>query len=147
VNSIARRRLDRQGAYVRATSETIADIPEDIIPDNAYDRNFMKDLYAILDKHLIQEEIDINAIVQDIGMSRTGFYMKVKALTGRSPLQLVNEYRMSKAADLLKSGKHSIKEVAFMVGYQERRSFTSRFKATFGHTPTEFLNQRLKSSE
>jgi AraC-like DNA-binding protein len=54
---------------------------------------------------------------------------------------------MSKAADLLKSGKHSIKEVAFMVGYQERRSFTSRFKATFGHTPTEFLNQRLKSSE
>ena len=42
----------------------------------------MKDLYAILDKHLIQEEIDINAIVQDIGMSRTGFYMKVKALTG-----------------------------------------------------------------
>ena len=72
-------------------------------------------------------------------MSRTSFYMKLKALTGQSPLQFINEYRMSRAAELLKSGNYSIKEVALMVGYQERRSFTNRFKTTFGRTPTEYL--------
>ena len=78
-------------------------------------------------------------------MSRTGFYMKVKALTGQSPIQLINEYRMNRAAELLRSGEHSVKEIAYMVGYQERRSFTNRFKAQFGCTPTEYLENKGKT--
>ena len=139
VNSIARRRVQRQDAIVRATSRTLDSLPEEVVPDNAFDKKFLTDLYAILDGQLEQEEIDINGVVRDMCMSRTSFYMKLKALTGQSPLQFINEYRMSRAAELLKSGNYSIKEVALMVGYQERRSFTNRFKTTFGRTPTEYL--------
>ena len=142
INNIARRRAQRQDALVRTTSGTLDALPEEVAPANPFDKKFLTDLYAILDAHLEQEEIDVNAVLQDMCMSRTSFYMKLKALTGQSPLQFINEYRMSRAAELLKTGRHSIKEVALMVGYQERRSFTTRFKTTFGCTPTEFLERK-----
>ena len=145
VNSIAQRRAVRQNALVHATSKTLESLPEEVVPENPFDRQFITALYGILDRHLEQEEIDINAILQELGMSRTGFYMKVKALTGQSPIQLINEYRMNRAAELLRSGEHSVKEIAYMVGYQERRSFTSRFKAQFGCTPTEYLENNGKT--
>ena len=145
VNSIAQRRAVRQNALVHATSKTIESLPEEVVPENPFDRQFITSLYGILDRHLEQEEIDINAILQELGMSRTGFYMKVKALTGQSPIQLINEYRMNRAAELLRSGEHSVKEIAYMVGYQERRSFTNRFKAQFGCTPTEYLENKGKT--
>ena len=145
VNNIAQRRAVRQNALVHATSKTIESLPEEVVPENPFDRQFITSLYGILDRHLEQEEIDINAILQELGMSRTGFYMKVKALTGQSPIQLINEYRMNRAAELLRSGEHSVKEIAYMVGYQERRSFTNRFKAQFGCTPTEYLENKGKT--
>ena len=141
VNSIAQRRAVRQRALVQVTSQTLESLPEEVVPENPFDRKFITALYCILDRHLEQEEIDVNAILQELGMSRTGFYMKVKALTGQSPIQLINEYRMNRAAELLRSGEYSIKEIAYRVGYQERRSFTNRFKAQFGLTPTEYLEK------
>ena len=144
VGSIARRRALRQEALVHATSKTLETLPEEVVPEAPFDRTFITRLYGILDEHLKQEEIDIDAILQELGMSRTGFYMKVKALTGQSPLQLINEYRMNRAAELLRSGEYSVKEIAYMVGYQERRSFTARFKAQFGCTPTEYLENNDK---
>ena len=142
VGSIARRRAVRQDALVHATSQSFKSLPEEVVPENPYDRKFITSLYGILDEHLKQEEIDIDSILQELGMSRTGFYMKMKALTGQSPLQFINEYRMNRAAELLRSGGYSVKEIAYMVGYQERRSFTNRFKAQFGCTPTEYLENK-----
>ena len=147
VGSIARRRALRQDALVHATSQSFEMLPEEVVPENPYDRKFITSLYGILDEHLKQEEIDIDAILQELGMSRTGFYMKMKALTGQSPLQFINEYRMNRAAELLRSGEYSVKEIAYMVGYQERRSFTNRFKAQFGCTPTEYLENNDKATK
>ena len=138
INNIAKRRSLRQTALSRMTSLTIDSLPDDIGEDNEFDKKFMENLYTVLDKHLKNEFLDVNVVLQDMCMSRTSFYMKVKALTGQSPLQFINCYRMNTAAELLKMGKYSIKEVALMVGYQERRSFTNRFKMTFGCTPTEY---------
>ncbi|MGN1219677.1 MAG: response regulator, partial [Candidatus Cryptobacteroides sp.] len=140
INNIAKRRREHQSIIAKTTSATIDEVPKDALPESKYDQTFLKEFYACLDKQLDREEIEINEVVREMGMSRTGFYTKVKSLTGQSPLQFINEYRMSRAADLLKSGQYSIKEVAYMVGYQERRSFTNRFKQSFGCTPTEYIS-------
>ena len=54
---------------------------------------------------------------------------------------------MNKALALLKSRMYSIKEIAYMLGYQTRQSFTTRFKYTFGVSPTKYLGEGADSEE
>jgi AraC-like DNA-binding protein len=49
------------------------------------------------------------------------------------------QVRLMKAVELLVSG-HSVKEVAFLVGYQEPTAFVALFRATFGTTPKAWIS-------
>ena len=138
VQSVARARSHRRDILLKSTSENISQNIEGDSLMNGTDRSFLEKLYSLLDERIQEEEINVNGLLKDLGMSRTGFYMKVKSLTGKSPIQYINDYRMNKSLLLLRSGKYSIKEIAYMVGYQTRQSFTARFKSTFGYSPTEF---------
>jgi len=86
-----------------------------------------------------QTDFNMDSISTEIGMSRTSFYMKLKSLTGLSPLQFVNNYRVQKGQNLLSSGEYSVKQVAYIVGYDTTKSFSRNFKKQTGKTPSEFL--------
>lgn len=133
--------LRRQKILIRSTVSTI---DEDKVSDaigNPKDKSFLEKLYGLLEDHVSESEINVSYLYKDLGMSRTGFYYKVKELTGKSPIQLIGEYRMSKAVELMKTGQYSLKEISFMVGYEARQSFARSFHNSFGCSATEYLKK------
>ncbi len=113
---------------------------EDIEPEvlSPRDAAFMKELYSVMEKELDNTELDITRITEMMHISRTKFYYKVKGLTGENPSVFFKRYKLNRAADLLKEGKHNMSEIAWMTGFNTLSHFSTSFKKQFGVPPSEY---------
>lgn len=104
---------------------------------NNLDQKFLDNLINIVEDHI---EFDLKAdfIAKEIGMSHTVVYKKIKSLTGLSLVEFVRDYRLKKAARLIKEFKLPVTEACFKVGFNDRRYFTQAFKKKFGVKPSEY---------
>jgi AraC family transcriptional regulator len=91
----------------------------------------------------IQDQLDadltVSGIAQAVGMSRYHFTRLFKESTGQSPYQYVVEARVRKAKELLTTGKFTISEAAFHVGFADQSHLTRHFKRVFGLPPKRLL--------
>jgi len=71
------------------------------------------------------------------GMSQSSFYGHFKLMTGTTPLQYQKDLRMIAARDLLRSGRHSVLEASFEVGYESPTHFSRDYKRKFGVIPSK----------
>ena len=115
------------------TAEAIE--PEALSPRDAA---FMKQLYSLMEKELDNTDLDITRITEMMHISRTKFYYKVKGLTGENPSVFFKRYKLNRAADLLKEGKHNMSEIAWMTGFNTLSHFSTSFKKQFGVPPSEY---------
>ena len=79
-----------------------------------------------------------------MGLGRSQFYRKIKALTNYSPVELLRNLRLKRSRDLLTTTRKSISEIAYEVGFSTPAYFTKCYKEVFSETPTE-LRERLSS--
>jgi signal transduction histidine kinase/DNA-binding response OmpR family regulator/ligand-binding sensor domain-containing protein len=105
---------------------------------NNIDKSIIKTILAIVEKELSNTEFSITDLCREAAMSRTLLYEKIKVHTGLAPNEFIRIIRLNKAMDLLKSGEYSINEIAFKVGFQDSKYFSTSFKKFFGKSPKEF---------
>ena len=72
-----------------------------------------------------------------MGLERTQFYRKIKALTNYSPVELMRNLRLRQARQLLMSSEKSVSEIAYEVGFSTPAYFTKCYREAYGETPTE----------
>ena len=120
---------------------TKATTTEDEGVDNALseqDKHFMEELYKLMEEELSNSELDVTRITKMLYISRTKLYYKIKGLTGETPSSFFRTYKLNRAAELLKGGKHTVAEIADMTGFSTQSHFSVVFKKQFGVTPTEY---------
>lgn len=103
------------------------------------DAAFLREIYSRMDSILDQEGIDIAEIAEQMGVSRSKFYYKIKALTGKTPSDFLMQYRLNVAAKMLKEGKKNVSEVAYSVGFSTLPHFSKCFKKQFGVSPSKYV--------
>ncbi|MCI1741113.1 MAG: helix-turn-helix domain-containing protein [Prevotella sp.] len=102
------------------------------------DIEFINKVNQIIADHLSDEDFEIEKIAQQIGMSRSAFFKKIKMLTGLSPIDCVKEYKLNHAVELLKSTSLSITDVAFQSGFSDVGYFGKCFRKKFGMSPRDY---------
>ena len=120
---------------------TKATTTDDESVDNALseqDKHFMEELYKLMEEELSNSELDVTHITKMLYISRTKLYYKIKGLTGETPSSFFRTYKLNRAAELLKGGKHTVAEIADMTGFSTQSHFSVVFKKQFGVTPTEY---------
>ena len=85
-------------------------------------------------------DLTVSGIAQAVGMSPYHFTRLFKASTGRTPYQYVVDARVKKAKELLTTGKFTISEVAYHVGFADQGHLTRHFKRVFGLPPKRLLS-------
>ena len=106
---------------------------------NSLDKEFMDKVTSLIETELSNPEFSINDLCLSVGMSRTSFYHKIKALTGIAPNNYIKTFRLNKSKTLLKSKKYNISEVAVIVGFTDAKYFSTSFKKQFGYSPSKLL--------
>ena len=109
--------------------------------DNALseqDKHFMEELYKLMEEELSNSELDVTRITKLLLISRTKLYYKIKGLTGETPSNFFRTYKLNRAAELLKSGRYTVSEIADKCGFSTQSHFSVVFKKQFGVTPSEY---------
>ncbi|GAB3497203.1 two-component regulator propeller domain-containing protein [Spirosoma knui] len=101
---------------------------------------FLTRLYALIEANLSDAGFGLDHMLSELGMSRTNLFRKVKALTGLTAHELLRNYRLKRATQLLRSGV-SVKEVAYQVGFESPAYFSKLFRDLYQLSPTEFVAQ------
>ncbi|AYB35256.1 hybrid sensor histidine kinase/response regulator transcription factor [Chryseolinea soli] len=110
------------------------------LTSNSPEEKFIGKLMAIIESKMDNPEFDVDALVIEIGMSRSVLYKKVQTLTSYSVADLIKEMRLKKAAELLKQPSMSVADVAFSVGFNDRKYFSKEFRKQFEMSPSEFID-------
>ncbi|MEY8685685.1 two-component regulator propeller domain-containing protein [Bacteroides sp. AN502(2024)] len=110
------------------------------------DCEFVTKIQGVIAGQLADENFSIDTLAEQMNMSRSNFYRKIKALSGMSPNDYLKTLRMNKAAELIMSGIR-IAEVAAQVGFTSSSYFAKCFKAQYGVLPKEYAGQPPVSDE
>lgn len=108
---------------------------------NKIDNEFLEKMSQIIEENLMNEKIDVTVIAQELSMSYSSLYRKIKALTGVSTGDFIRKIRMRKAEELLLSGKYNISEIANLVGLNSVSYFRECFKEEYGESPSEYMRR------
>lgn len=100
---------------------------------------FIKKLYEILEQRLDDSSFGVEELALEVGMSRRTLHRKLTATTNLTANELIRNYRLKKAATLLKSGKNA-SETAYMVGFESPAYFATLFKEFYQKTPSEYAS-------
>ncbi len=105
---------------------------------------FIYKVRELLEKNLTTPGYTIDTLSADMGMCRTGFYNKMKEVTGKTPAEYIFEFKMEKAGILLASLHYSITEVSDMLGYCDAKYFGKKFKSFYHICPTQYRKNFAK---
>ena len=99
---------------------------------------FLEKLKQTIQEHIADADYDTEKFAHDMCMSRMQLNRKLRALTGHSTHELVREFRLQRAAELLGKNAGNVSEVAFEVGFNDLSHFARVFRERFGMLPSEY---------
>ena len=127
-------------------STTAADTSDRPLGLNQQDLQFIEALQKSVQENMRDEEFSIDTLAEQLNLSRSSFYRKIKALTGMTPTDYLKNARMNEAARLLTSGLRS-SEVAERVGFTSSSYFAKCFRAQFGCLPKDYVPREARSEQ
>ncbi len=104
-------------------------------PEPKMENTFLSRFKTYVEAHLADSELSIEAIGQELGLSRVQLYRKIKALTGSTPIDLLRKARLAHARQLLSDASLSVSEIAYQSGFTSPSYFTKCFKDEYGMVP------------
>lgn len=107
--------------------------------ENAFYSKFLE----VFEAEMGNPDVSVDSIAGALGLERTQFYRKIKALTNYSPVELMRNLRLKKARTLVTSTDKTISEIGYEVGFSTPAYFTKCYREAYGETPTE-TRQKLE---
>lgn len=82
--------------------------------------------------------LSVHELSERIHLSERQMKRRFKQATGQTPIQYIQQIRVSIAKDKLEKTKHTIEEISREVGYEDVRYFRELFKKLNNMTPLEY---------
>ena len=111
---------------------------------NAMDQQLMKNVEQFVLQNMSRGQISLEEMASAMGMGRVPFFHKIRAITTKTPAEVVRELRLKHACTLLVNTNVNMSELAINVGFMTAENFINIFKDKYGMTPLEY---RLKNKK
>ena len=136
-NIIANRKRTIQDSQGQVT-EQLTDLPP------TPEQEFLKKALDCLHNHLDDSDYDRDAFAADMGASASTLYNKLRAITGMNVSTFIRDARMKEAKRLAEANPNMrVSDLAYRVGFQDPKYFSTCFKKQFGIQPKEFMENLL----
>ena len=99
----------------------------------------------LLSTHLSNPTLNVDWLADQLAMSRKTLYRKLQSLIQLGPADLIRQYRLRQAAELMKAG-YTVAETADRVGFNTLSHFSAVFREFYQQTPTEFIASLVRRS-
>ncbi len=113
----------------------------------AGDVEWLERVHEAIEAGFEEETLSVETLAVRLAVHRSRLHERLRQLTGSSPLQLITELRLERAAALLEQKAVSVSEVAYSVGYDSVSHFSRRFKERYGKSPSIWQGTGLPTNE
>lgn len=107
------------------------------------DKEFMNKLLTLIENNIKDPDLDVDFICDNLYISRTKLYNKIKSITEQSVGEFIRTIRLKKAIQIMTHEDVAIYEVAERIGLQSSSNFSRVFKKEYGKSPLQYI-QSLK---
>ena len=94
-------------------------------------------LCEVIEQNLDDATFGVEELIMASGMSRMNLHRKLKALVDISTGEFIRNYRLKRAAQMLRQGR-SVAETAYLVGFEDPSYFARSFRKIYHKTPSAF---------
>jgi AraC-like DNA-binding protein len=116
--------------------------PQEMAFVHKEDYDFVKSQLNWLEANYSNPELKIEDLVEQSKHNRTDYYKQMKELTGQTPKDFVNDFRIKKAVMFLENTNDTIAEIAAKTGFNDPLLFTRLFMQKIGVTPSKYREQK-----
>lgn len=111
------------------------------------DEDFMQRAIDCVNRHLEDSDFDQPQFVEEMGTSKSTLYKKLKSLTGLNTSAFIRNIRLKAACRIMEEKGSSVRvsDLAYAVGFNDPKYFSSCFKKEFGMLPTEYQERFIQS--
>ncbi|MCP4311988.1 MAG: response regulator [Bacteroidetes bacterium] len=118
-------------------------IPDKTIEISTRDKDFLNQVIDAIEKNLSDSDFGVIELAQEVRLSPSQFYRRLKQLTGVLPNVYLRNYRLQRAARLLSSNEGlNVTEVMYQIGIESISYFSTSFKKLHGVSPSEFVKSQ-----
>jgi len=118
----------QQESYIKSTTVKVTSVHQ----------QFIEKIKTIVEEHIDNDQFNVEDLGDRMSMSRSQIHRKLKALTNQSATQFIRNYRLHRAAELLKLDSGNITEIAYQVGFSSQTYFSKCFQELFNMSPSEY---------
>lgn len=108
------------------------------------DNDFYNRFLEIFKAGMGNSDLNVDKIASMMGLERSQFYRKIKALTNYAPVELMRRLRLQHGRTLLTTTDKTISEIAYETGFSTPAYFTKCYRDAYGETPTEVRGKLVK---
>ena len=108
---------------------------------NHTEKAFLEKAEKVIEDNLTNSEFGVEDLGRALSFSRMQLYRKFKSVRGLSANEFIREYRIKKAALLLRETDLNVSEILYTIGFTNRSYFSKCFKKTFDMSPKEYSNK------
>jgi signal transduction histidine kinase/ligand-binding sensor domain-containing protein/DNA-binding response OmpR family regulator len=117
---------------------TLDPVDKEITPE---DERILKAAIKVIEKNIENDELNLDLMSDEMAMSSSTLYRKMKAISGQSPGEFIRTIRFKRAAQLLRDSDLAVSEIIEQVGYHSVKQFRENFKSEFGTNPANYRKQ------
>ena len=103
----------------------------------------LRDAKDLMDRSYA-EALDLDTIACEAGYSRFHFIRAFCDTYGQTPRDYLSVRRVERARELLRTANLTVTEVCFLVGFSSLGSFSTRFKALVGLSPSDYRAREVQ---
>lgn len=109
------------------------------------DQYFLDKVLETIDKNIANSDLSVESLSSELGLSTRQLYRKLKPITGKSPADIIKEYRLTVAERLLVTQNLTIEEIMDQTGFINRSTFYKLFSARFGMPPRQYREEQKEN--
>lgn len=110
--------------------------------EGSYQMQEIKRVLKYMEEHY-REKITLKELAGEAGMNEQYFCRFFRKMTGKTPINYLNDYRIGHAAEDLLRGDARIVEVCYENGFENVSYFIKKFKEAKGMTPKEYRKREI----
>src|SRR5690606_11856350 len=100
--------------------------------------DFLSECILIVEQHLEEADFNVKSLADEMGMSQSALYKRIKSVSGKSPNEFIRFIRLRKVAQLLISTNQNISQAAFSAGFNDLKYFREQFFKLFRMNPSQY---------
>ena len=136
IDNIIENRKRAQQDFLPHSWENVVEKEKPMTPE----QEFVNRALHCIHEHLSDSDYGRDAFANDMGASQSTLYNKLRAITGMNVSTFIRDIRLKEAYHLAQQDPtQRVSDLAYKVGFQDPKYFSTCFKKQFGMQPKEFM--------